>query len=436
MILTDKIAVKVIEYKTNRPKAIIVIMPDEPKSISIKRNPRITPVKLSLPSSKSESNRALIIKYLSKNKGNIYNLSSARDTVTLKKLLESKEHTLDVIDAGTTMRFLTAYLAVTGQDRILTGTPRMCDRPIGILVDALRQLGADISYIEKEGYPPLLIRGFSHSGINQIKLRGDISSQYISALLMIGPVLKNGLTVELTGKTGSVPYIRMTLNIMQKYGVKSTWNKNRIHIAPQRYKDTDFEVSPDWSGASYWYGMVALAKEAELQLKGFTKTSLQGDSIIMDIMDHLGVKTDLYSEGILLRKKPHKKQFSFDFSNYPDLAQTVAVVCAAKGLKAVFSGLESLRIKETDRIGALQKELRKTGADLLETAPAKWKIEPLTTLPRYLHIDTYNDHRMAMALAPLATLTNLKISCPSVVIKSYPTFWDDLKQAGFEIQYE
>jgi 3-phosphoshikimate 1-carboxyvinyltransferase len=390
-----------------------------------------------VPASKSESNRALIIQALA-GKGIINNLSTARDTITMDKLLKSNTHVLDVIDAGTTMRFLTAYLAVSGQDKTITGTKRMCERPIGILVDALRQLGARIDFTEKEGYPPLQIRGFESSGIDKLQMRGDVSSQYISAILMISPTLEKGLTLTLTGKIGSQPYINMTLGIMKHFGIDSKFEKNIIYIPRQTYRDATFNVDPDWSGASYWYSMVALAEDAGIFLKGFSLPSYQGDSKIKDIMSDLGVASEFKDNGLQLSKSSHKEKVKIDFSDIPDLAQTVAVVCSAKGIYAQMIGLESLRIKETDRIAALQHELLKLNSRLIEKKPGEWELIPARqgTFPDRLLFSTYDDHRMAMALAPLATMADLQIEDPSVVQKSYPTFWDDLARAGFQIEFQ
>jgi len=405
------------------------------RHIVIRKHPEIQPCTISVPSSKSESNRALIINALTKN-SMVNNLSTARDTQTMLRLLESNEHVLDVIDAGTTMRFLTAYFAVTGQDKILTGTKRMCERPIGILVDALREVGADIEYLGNEGYPPLRTKGFRNSGINTLRIRGDVSSQYISAILMVSPLLENGLTLELTGKTGSKPYIDMTLGIMKHFGVSAVFDKNIIAIPEQNYHTTTFTVDPDWSGASYWYSMVALGREASIFLKGFHLPSYQGDSIIKDLMIDLGVKSTFTDNGIELTKSSFKKSVEIDFSDNPDLAQTIAVVCSCKGIHARFSGLESLRIKETDRIAALQNELSKLGSQLIEENANEWELIPATTISKSkkLVFNTYDDHRMAMAFAPIATIADISIENPAVVQKSYPSFWDDLNKAGFNTE--
>ena len=403
--------------------------------IEIKKSPIIEPCKIAVPASKSESNRALIIRAIA-GKGEVLNLSTARDTQTMERLLRSKDHVLDVIDAGTTMRFLTAFLSMKGYDHVITGTPRMCDRPIGILVEALRQLGAEINYLEKDGYPPLSIKGFRSSGQSEIKMKGDVSSQYISAILMIGPMLENGLSLELIGKISSRPYIEMTLGIMKYFGVSGISQGNNIHIPRGDYQESVFKVDPDWSGASYWYAIAALADVAHVLLKDFSLPSYQGDSRVKDIMSELGVNSEFNDDGLLLTKTKHSDHVEFDFTDVPDLAQTVAVVCAAKGISAHMTGLESLRIKETDRIAALQNELSKIGGNLVEKSKHEWELIPgqPDSLPEKIDVNTYDDHRMAMAFAPLATKMNVQIENPTVVNKSYPSFWADMERAGFPIE--
>lgn len=389
-----------------------------------------------LPASKSESNRALIINALTGNTCTLHNLSEARDTQTMQRLLTSAEQTLDVIDAGTTMRFLTAYVAATNQDKILTGTPRMCQRPISLLVDALRKLGARIDYLKNEGFPPIHIKGIDYSGENKVEIRGDVSSQYISALLMVAPVLPNGLVLTLTGPIGSRPYIEMTRKQMAHFGIRTRWEENKIIVEKQSYTPAAFAVESDWSAASYWYSIVAIAPEAEVELEGLKKDSLQGDSAIVSIMEKLGVQSGFTEKGVKLTKSASQKRAEIDFTHCPDLAQTVAVVCAAKNIHLTLRGIESLKIKETDRIKALQQELIKFGASLNETSAGVYEINPATTWQKQqlVEIETYEDHRMAMAFAPLALLQNIRIHHPQVVVKSYPRFWDDLKKAGFNVE--
>jgi len=405
--------------------------------ILLHKNKHSFQVKIALASSKSESNRALIINALSNFSGDLKNLSTARDTQTMIRLLQSDDHTADVIDAGTTMRFLTAYFAATKQSKTMTGTHRMCERPIGILVDALRSIGVDIEYLNKEGYPPLSIKSFPFQINNEISVRGDVSSQYISALLMIAPTLPKGLTIHLTGQIGSIPYIQMTLEQMKAFGVifEANWEKKYIKVAPQAYQATQYQIESDWSGASYWYSIVALSsyEDTAVELLGLKQHSLQGDSAIVQIMEKLGVKSTFTPEGVLLSKIPHEQSFEWDFTNCPDLAQTVAVCVVAKGIEGSFTGIESLKIKETDRVLALQNELAKFGGEMVEVEEKhRYRVRRTNLgvdfIPEKVEIHTYDDHRMAMAFAPLAMLEEIIIQEPSVVVKSYPSFWEDLSK--------
>jgi 3-phosphoshikimate 1-carboxyvinyltransferase len=399
--------------------------------------PRITePFKteIPLPSSKSESNRALIINALAGGKDNLSNLSEARDTQTMIRLLASDDAIADVIDAGTTMRFLTAYFAITGQHKTMTGTPRMCERPIGILVDALRSLGADIQYLNPEGFPPLKLNGFNYSGNNHLQIRGDVSSQYISAILMIAPLLPQGLVLEITGELGSKPYIEMTLKQMEAFSVsvQRDWDNMTLTVPHQKYEPIPYSIESDWSGASYWFAAVALSEHgiSELELLGLKENSLQGDSVITEIMQYYGVKSEFTERGVKISKGSKKNLIEWDFTNCPDLAQTVCVVVAALQKPLLLTGLESLKVKETDRIAALQKEIAKMRAriDLVEGTTDKYFLMPHAPLyiPRSIH--TYDDHRMAMAFAPLACMMNTVIEDPEVVNKSYPSFWNHFQR--------
>lgn len=388
-----------------------------------------------LPSSKSESNRSLIINALCEPKGVLANLSSARDTQTMLRLLASKEETANVIDAGTTMRFLTAFYSVTNQQKILTGTDRMCERPIGILVDALRQIGVEIDYLSKNGFPPLKIKGFKTQKTAEVSIPGNVSSQYISALLMVAPKLPNGLTIKIEGEVGSKPYITMTITLMKSFGVEvvADWEAQTLSVFPQAYVPTNYKIESDWSGASYWYSVVSLSpnRDSKVELIGLKENSLQGDSKIVEIMSHLGVESKFTENGVLLSKIPRKGVFEYDFTNCPDLVQTVAVICAMKGIEAVFTGIESLKIKETDRVAALQKELLKMGVDFIEIEKNhKYRITKHTIVQPDLAFETYDDHRMAMAFAPIAMQMNIVISEPDVVVKSYPSFWDDFSKVA------
>lgn len=388
-----------------------------------------------LPASKSESNRALIINSLCEPPGVLHNLSAARDTQTLMRLLASTDNVADVIDAGTTMRFLTAFFSVTKQQKTLTGTPRMCERPIGILVEALRQIGVEIEYLEKNGFPPHKIIGMNEQLTDVVQIPGNVSSQYVSALLMIAPKLPRGLTIELQGEVGSKPYITMTIELMQAFGVtvNADWETNRLVVLPQDYQPTEYKIESDWSGASYWYSVVALShdKATTIQLNGLKEYSLQGDSKIVEIMANLGVKSEFNTDGVKLTKMPRKGNFSYDFTACPDLVQTVAVVCALEGIEAIFTGIESLKIKETDRVLALQNELRKIGVDFIETEKnQQYKIAKHTITSPDVPFETYDDHRMAMAFAPIAMQMPIIISEPDVVVKSYPSFWDDFAKVA------
>lgn len=363
---------------------------------------------------------------LSGNGSVLHNLSDANDTQLMLRHVNSAEKTIDVEDAGTTMRFLTAYFTVTGKAKVLTGTHRMKERPIALLVDALRQLGAEIKYLEKDGFPPLETGGFQHQKTNSLEIRGDVSSQYISALMMIAPTLPQGLKLRLTGKIGSRPYIEMTASLMRQFGGDVTFVEDTITVNPKPYTPATHTVESDWSAVSYWFAFAALASEAEIFLPRLQPNSLQGDRVIADIMKGLGVSATLENGLLKLTKTGVAEEIRWDFTHCPDLAQTVAVVCAAKNVPGRFTGLESLRIKETDRIAALQNELRKIGADLIEEG-AQWTLVPSTRLPETASFQTYKDHRMAMAFAPLATLMKVEIEDPEVVRKSYPRFWDDLE---------
>ena len=389
-----------------------------------------------LPSSKSESNRALIINALSGYKCDIQNISTARDTVTMNRLLHTSDETLDVIDAGTTMRFLTALTSLGTEEKILTGHTRMCERPIALLVDALREIGAEIEYLKNEGYPPIKVKGIKKQLTNHIKIRGDVSSQYISALLMIAPKLPQGLTLELTGEIGSKPYIMMTLQMMADFGINYDFTGNIISVKNQPYKPSSFFVESDWSGASYWFGVAAIAKEAEIELIGLKKNSLQGDAAIVGIMEKIGISTEFKTNSIVLRKiNQLVSNIEIDFTDCPDIAQTLAVICAANGIKLTMTGVESLKIKETDRLFALKTELAPFGTDVIDLGNQKYTVEShsVFSIQHSILIKTYKDHRMAMAFAPLGLVGTISIEDKEVVAKSYPSFWDDLAVAGFMV---
>jgi 3-phosphoshikimate 1-carboxyvinyltransferase len=403
------------------------------KTVTISHPTGILKGRVQLPASKSEANRSLIIAALAGGEPELQNLSEANDTQLLQRLLKSDSDTINAEDAGTVMRFLTAYYAITGQQKTLTGTERMCQRPIKVLVEALQELGAGIEYLGEAGYPPLQISGFKGSGKKHLKVRSDISSQYISALIMVAPLLPEGLELELEGKISSRPYIEMTLALMKHFGVEASFEGNTITVPHQTYSPATFAVESDWSAASYWYSMVALAKEGDVTLLGLREASHQGDKAIVEIMRRLGVHTEYMPEGVRLTKKHAEKRVAFDFSNCPDLAQTVVALCAASGIAVEMTGLESLRIKETDRIQALQIEVLGMGASLEERTPGVFQMNPTLMINRELNFRTYEDHRMAMAFAPIALLQPLQIQEPDVVRKSYPRFWEDLEKMGFEV---
>ena len=406
---------------------------------------------VSLPTSKSISARALVMSTLA-GSGELSNLSDCDDTEVLREALTLRQPTIDIHAAGTAMRFATAYFATCpGETHIITGSDRMQHRPIQVLVEALRQLGAKIEYLGQEGFPPLRIQG-DHLHGGRVELPANVSSQYISALLMIGPVLQEGLRLHLIGEVVSRPYIDMTVGLMKAFGAEARWSSDHeLVVLPQPYTPgLHFKVEPDWSGASYWYEMVALADDSasRVVLPSLSAHSWQGDSIVEQLFRHLGVATTFENGAAVLTKVPvptEKSLLEIDFTTCPDLAQTFVVTCAVLGQPFRFRGLQSLRIKETDRIAALQKELQKLGilltssqsydeqlgqpTEILEMmAPQSINTEGNTT------IDTYDDHRMAMAFAPVAMrCPGIRIEHPEVVSKSYPSFWKDLVQLGVQI---
>ena len=391
-------------------------------------------VTINLPSSKSITNRAYIINALSGGAINIINASKAEDSETLKNLLTSEISTFDVGHAGTAMRFLTALFSITKGERILTGSDRMKQRPVKDLAEALISLGANIKYLGKEGYPPLKIKGEHISG-GKISIDASVSSQFISAIMLIAPYLKNGLTINLEKEKISIPYIQMTLEMMKQSGAKAIRKENTIIIEPGKYHPFEMIVEPDWSAASYWYSYVALSGRSEVTLKGLSTKSLQGDAIVHEIFEKLGVDTVQLKEGIILKKSRNKKpeEFNYNFSDCPDIAQTVAVAMAALAIKGTLSGLKSLRIKETDRIETTCAELKKFGVQAM-AGPDFIQIPAGEISKPTAAIETYEDHRMAMAFAPLAmVIGELKLKNPGVVKKSYPDFWKDMENAGMEI---
>ena len=403
-------------------------------SITLSHPTGILKGEIHLTASKSESNRALIIQALCDDAFEIENLSISNDTVVLQQLLSSDENQLSVNLAGTAMRFLTAYLSIQNQEVVLTGAQRMKARPIKVLVDALKQLGAEISYQEKEGYPPLKISGKKLSG-DKVIIDGGISSQYISALLMIAPTLENGLIIEFAGDIISKPYINMSIEMMRYFGTTVQWEGSNLEVKPGNYKAKSFKVEADWSAASYWYSMVALAKDADITLFGLKQKGLQGDSVVQEIYKSLGVVTEFIEGGVRLTKNSEfriqSSELNIDFVNFPDIAQTVAVTCAALNIRAKLTGLKTLRIKETDRIAALQTELTKLGFSV-EVDSDDIIINPIgLAISEFSQsLATYDDHRMAMAFAPLALHHSITIEDEDVVSKSYPDFWKDFDKVS------
>ena len=389
-----------------------------------------------LNSSKSESNRLLIIKALSEKEITIKNLSKANDSVLLKNLLESENLVVwDAQDAGTSFRFLTSFLAIKKEHVVLSGTERMKQRPVKVLVDALNKIGAEILYLENEGFPPIYVKGKINQVKNKLDIPGDISSQYISSLLLIAPLLEKGIEINIEEPFYSRPYVNMTLNLMNSFGIKSAVKGNKISIKNQEFSSGSYIVESDWSAASYWYSILSISDNINnLTLQGLKKKSNQGDSVISELMKSFGVNTQYKEDGIVLTKiKLDTEEIELDFRDCPDLAQTILVVAAYHKIKLKVSGVESLKIKETDRLIAMKNELKKIGCDFYEEGNY-WILEKRRReIDDKLSIDTYKDHRMAMAFAPLASKKSMIINDPDVVVKSYPTYWEDLKKVGFII---
>ena len=392
--------------------------------------------------SKSISNRVLIIYALCNQHFEIHNLSNANDTVTLLRLLSNEGDFLhDAADAGTTFRFMAAYLAFRPKKQLLTGSDRMLERPVGALVEALRTLGAQVSYLRKEGFPPLQFAEPIHNQTDTVEIAADVSSQFISALLLIAPTLPLGLTIVLKGTPVSAAYIQMTLNLMQEFGIEYKWDKNAnvIAIKNQPYQGKFYSVESDWSAASYYYAMAALCPKSDLILRGLNQNSNQGDSCLIEIMKKFGVETVWLDDMSfrLERSEVNIDFFEYDFINCPDLAQTFAVLCAALNIPAQLTGLQTLKIKETDRILALKTELEKLGAQIECNHNSLTINKGIDKTIQNPLICTYRDHRMAMAFTPLAlVLDYIRFEDKNVVKKSYPNFWTDLQKMGFQIQPE
>lgn len=403
-------------------------------SITITAPEQLRYVEVGLPASKSISNRLLILNALSYSPYSIRNLSDSDDTKAMLGVFNSNSNQFDVGAAGTTMRFLTAYLAKIVGEWTITGSERMKQRPINVLVDAINELGGKVEYIEKEGYPPLRIFGSSLKG-GELELPGNVSSQYISALLMIGPTMENGLVLRLKGDITSKPYINLTLKLMELFGVKCNWIADIINVPVANYKPIQARVEGDWSAASYWFETVALGKEGDsVCLKGLDRYSWQGDSSVAGLFKELGVQSKFTKKGLVLTKEGAVTDvFNHNFTDEPDLAQTFAVTCAFLNISFELTGLHTLKIKETDRISALINELAKFGFDVESNGvdSLSWHGKKNQSQVDIV-IQTYKDHRMAMAFAPVALKTgSFAIADHMVVTKSYPGYWVDLQAAGF-----
>lgn len=391
-----------------------------------------------LPASKSISNRLLILQHLFPGRITIENLSEAEDTVILANALKVREGTVDVKHAGTCLRFLTAFYSCVPSDIILHGSPRLHKRPVGDLVYALRTLGADIDFIDEEGYAPLRIKGKKLEG-NKVTIDGSMSSQHVSALMLIAPSLPDGLTIEITGKQVSTSYVQMTERLLFDNGILSTVSNNFIDIPPQLPRLGEILVEPDWSAASYWYAMAALSKSCDIRLPALTNSYLQGDIVISGYMERFGVNTS-FEHGMVRLTKTNVllEDAVFEMDHEPDLVPAMAAGLAGLQINVCFEGVGHLKLKESDRIEAISNELQKCGLEVLTTEDsieiAAGKINP-NVVP---HIETYGDHRIAMAFATLALrFKQIQINHPEVVEKSYPFFWDELKKAGFVItQYQ
>lgn len=385
-----------------------------------------------LPASKSIANRALVIAALCGADKYLNNLSDCDDTQAVVRALSSLEEEKNIGAAGTAMRFLTAYYAISSESVVMTGTQRMKNRPISILVEALKSMGADINYIEKEGFPPLQINGKKLKG-GELHVQGDVSSQYLSAILMIAPYTTDGVKLIIEGDLVSRPYLQMTLSIMKDFGVSYTWDENVIEIKPSEYCTREFTIENDWSAASYWYSVVALSENKSIKLKYLLPESLQGDSKLVELYKPLGVETEFVEDGVVLTKNNAvvlPSIYDISLKEQPDLAQTLVVSCLLMNIPFKFSGLENLKIKETDRIQALINECKTLGFVVKELASGvlSWDGEKCASADEIL-IKTYEDHRMAMAFAPaVIQFGSMIIDDPNVVSKSYPSFWQEFQK--------
>jgi 3-phosphoshikimate 1-carboxyvinyltransferase len=381
--------------------------------------------------SKSETNRLLILQQFYPNL-TIANISNSDDSELMQKALKSNSSEINIGHAGTAMRFLTAYFSVKeGSEIVLTGSHRMKDRPVKILVEALTSLGANIHYLEKAGFPPLKIYGKNLTK-DFVEIEGNVSSQYISALLLIAPTLQNGIKLKFKGEVTSVPYIKMTLALLAELGIDYVWEENLITVKPKpTIEPTTVTVESDWSSASYFYSLCALSPNSEITLSSYKKNSLQGDSALAVIYENLGVSTEFNENAIILKNKQtlNLKPITLNLINAPDIAQTIAVTCFGLGIECYLTGLHTLKIKETDRLVALKTEIEKLGGEVIITNETL-HLKPSININKNISIATYDDHRMAMAFAPLAVKVAIEIEDAGVVSKSYPTFWEDFAQTS------
>ncbi len=404
-------------------------------SITLKKSKIAKQSTIQITGSKSESNRLLLLQALYPSI-TLSNVSNSDDSQLMTKALASTSNVIDIHHAGTAMRFLTAFLAVQeGKEVVITGSKRMKERPIKILVEALQALGAHITYTENEGVPPLKIVG-KKLNAHKVSLKANVSSQYISALLLIASKLENGLELTLEGEITSIPYINMTLSLLDEIGVDTTFKNNVITVKPKldALKTTNLTVESDWSSASYYFSLAALSEiGTEITLSSYKQNSLQGDSTLVDIYKNFGVETHFNKNSVVLKKvAAHHSTLTLDLKNAPDIAQTIAVSCFALGMSCDLTGLHTLKIKETDRLVALKTEIEKLGG-FVDITDKSLHLKASTTIKNMVSIATYNDHRMAMAFAPLALKTDLVIEAADVVSKSYPTFWEDLQAIGYQI---
>ena len=404
--------------------------------ISVLHPSRVIKVGLSLTGSKSITNRLLILR-------NIYpsltikNKSKSEDSVVLENALKSSSNTKDINHAGTAMRFLTAFYSIQeDKEIIIRGSKRMHERPIYPLIDCLKLIGADITYLEKDGFPPVKIKG-KKLNFKKVEISSNISSQFISAILLVAPKLVGGLVIELKGELISKPYVKMTLSLLNNLGIKTSFEGKLIKVANlEKIQEKSIDVESDWSSASYWYSIVAFSKRSEVRLNNFYKKSIQGDSVLVKYYKELGVDTKFVENKIILTKLKNftpPKHLTLNLVDSPDLAQTIAVTCFGLKIHCFLDGLQTLNIKETKRLNALKNELTKLGASVKVTE-SSLKIFEAQKLKKNIIINTYHDHRMAMSFAPLSLKIPISIENPNVVVKSYPGFWDDLKKAGFIIK--